>query len=141
VIEDLADDNALRPMVCFQQSLLRALDCSQLTGGQALDLAAKTEGILSSRRLAEKKTAPLFALAAHAGALGAPDRDRRLVTRFGLEFGVLYQFLDDLSDGHLQSEHVFRAQEERTRDLLRPFGSRAAELIDMVEMLSARAAA
>jgi len=88
-VEGIADPFVLEQMVAFQQKVLQVLDCNNLVGGQAMDLA----GGGSSRQLAEKKTAPLFALAARAGVIGA-DMDpveRQAALRFGHEFGVAYQ--------------------------------------------------
>lgn len=125
---------------CFQQKLLRVLDCNSLVGGQAMDLAAPGA---SSRRLAELKTAPLFKLAARAGLLGSPLDEplRRQVTQFGHEFGVSYQLMDDLNDGHAKSREGFEQQLCQTRDLLSPFGMKATEIQDMLDYLEAKSIA
>jgi geranylgeranyl pyrophosphate synthase len=50
--------------------------------------------------IAEKKTASLFAFCCRAGALlrRAPAAEAEALTRFGLNFGMAYQLLDDASD-------------------------------------------
>lgn len=125
---------------CFQQRLLRVLDCNSLVGGQALDLAAPGA---SSRHLAELKTAPLFKLAARAGVLGSPlDKPlRQQATQLGHEFGVAYQLMDDLNDGHAEHREPFEQQLQATRSLLTPFGSKAAEISDMLDYLDAKSIA
>lgn len=125
---------------CFQQKLLRVLDCNSLVGGQAMDLAAPGA---SSRRLAELKTAPLFKLAARAGLLGSPLDEplRRQVTQLGHEFGVSYQLMDDLNDGHATSREAFEEQLAQTRNLLSPFGQKAAEIQEMLDYLEAKSIA
>jgi farnesyl diphosphate synthase len=125
---------------CFQQKLLRVLDCNSLVGGQAMDLAAPGA---SSRRLAELKTAPLFKLASRAGLLGSPLDEplRHQITKLGHEFGVSYQLMDDLNDGHATSREAFEQQLTQTRALLSPFGSKAAEIQEMLDYLEAKSIA
>ncbi len=122
---------------CFQQKLLRVLDCNSLVGGQAMDLASPGA---SSRRLAELKTAPLFKLSARAGLLGSPLDEplRRHITKLGLEFGIAYQLMDDLNDGHANSREPFDHQLADTRSLLAPFNSKSAEIADMLDYLEAK---
>ncbi len=125
---------------CFQQKLLRVLDCNSLVGGQAMDLASPG---CSSRRLAELKTAPLFTLAARAGLLGSPlDKPlRQQTTQLGLEFGISYQLMDDLNDGHATSREPFERQLSDTRSLLTPFGSQSSEISAMLDYLQAKSVA
>lgn len=132
-VEGLTGSFVLEEMVAFQQKVLQVLDCNSLVGGQAMDLA----GGGSSRQLAEKKTAPLFALAARAGVIGASldPVERQAVLRFGHEFGVAYQLADDLADGELRLRTPFEAQMERTRDILAVFGERGAGLKEMLDNL------
>jgi len=129
----IRDPFELEEMVAFQQKVLGALDCNSLVGGQAMDLA----GGGSSRQLAEKKTAPLFALAARAGVIGArlDPVERQAALRFGHEFGVAYQLMDDLADGELRLRAPFEAQMERTRQFLGVFGERGAGLKEMLDNL------
>ncbi|MFO0504506.1 MAG: polyprenyl synthetase family protein [Acidobacteriota bacterium] len=119
---------------CFQQKLLRVLDCNSLVGGQAMDLAAPGA---SSRRLAELKTAPLFQLSAWAGLLGSPfdEPHRHQLSQFGHEFGVSYQLMDDLNDGHASSRAEFEQQLAQTRSLLHPFAAKATEIHEMLDYL------
>ena len=69
-VEGIGDGFVLKSMVAFQQKVLPVLDCNNLVGGQAMDLA----GGGSSRKLAEKKTAG--GVGGHsernAGPAGAP---------------------------------------------------------------------
>ena len=132
-VEGIDDRFELESMVAFQQKVLQVLDCNNLVGGQAMDLA----GSGSSRKLAEKKTAPLFALAARAGILGATldQVDRQAALRFGREFGVAYQLMDDLTDGELRLRAPFESQMRRTREILESFGSRGAGLKEMLDNL------
>ena len=121
--------------MAFQQKVLQVLDCDSLVGGQAIDLA----GGGSSRQLAEKKTAPLFALAARAGVIGASldPVERQAALRFGHEFGVAYQSMDDLADGELRLRTPFEKQMRRTREILGVFGERGAGLKEMLDHLVA----
>lgn len=132
-VEGIRDPFVLESMVDFQQKVLQVLDCNNLVGGQAMDLA----GGGSSRQLAEKKTAPLFALAARAGVIGTniDPLERRAALRFGHEFGVAYQLMDDLADGELRLRAPFELQMERTRELLELFGPRGARLKEMLDNL------
>lgn len=132
-VEGIRDPFVLEQMVAFQQKVLQVLDCNNLVGGQAMDLA----GGGSSRQLAEKKTAPLFALAARAGVIGAgvDPVERQAALRFGHEFGVAYQLMDDLADGELRLRAPFEAQMKRTRETLNVFGSRGAGLKEMLDNL------
>jgi len=132
-VEGIRDRFVLETMVAFQQKVLQVLDCNNLVGGQAMDLADGG----SSRKLAEKKTAPLFALAARAGVLGATldPLERQAALRFGHEFGVAYQLMDDLADGELRLRAPFESQMRRTREILEVFGSRGAGLKEMLDNL------
>jgi geranylgeranyl pyrophosphate synthase len=132
-VEGIADAVELERMVDFQLKVLQVLDCNSLVGGQAADLA----GGGSSRQLAEKKTAPLFALAARAGVIGSTldPVERQAALRFGHEFGVAYQMMDDLHDGDLLQRTPFEMQIDRTRCLLEVFGSRGAGLREMLDNL------
>ena len=133
VVEGIEDPGVLEMMVSFQQKVLQVLDCNNLVGGQAMDLA----GGGSSRQLAEKKTAPLFALAARAGVIGhgIDPVERQMALRFGHEFGVAYQLMDDLADGELRLRAPFEAQMERTRECLGVFGTRGEGLKEMLDTL------
>ncbi|MFN0101830.1 MAG: polyprenyl synthetase family protein [Bryobacteraceae bacterium] len=132
-VEGLHDSRVLAVMVEFQQKLLRVLDCDSLVGGQAMDLA----GGGSSRQLAAQKTAPLFSLAARAGAIGASTDpvERQTAILFGHEFGVAYQLMDDLADGELRLRTPFESQMRRTRGILEGFGERGAGLKEMLDNL------
>ena len=132
-VDGIRDPFVLEAMVAFQQKVLQVLDCNSLVGGQAMDLA----GGGSSRQLAAKKTAPLFALAARAGVIGAEldPVERQAAVRFGHEFGIAYQLMDDLADGELRLRAPFETQMARTREILDVFGSRGGGLKEMLDNL------
>jgi geranylgeranyl pyrophosphate synthase len=83
----------------------------RLCEGQGDDLLVPSANPLVAPRLdeaaylsvCERKTGEGFALAAQLGALAAdaPDAEWR---EFGLEYGVLFQIADDLSDGAARPE-------------------------------------
>lgn len=133
IIGGITASDTLRRMTGFQARLLAGLDCNNLVGGQALDLAGG--GCL--QELAARKTAPLFALAAEAGCLGASVSPvtRRAAIQFGHEFGVAYQLRDDRQDGELRDPALLAAQLQRTRDALIPLGHPAAELTGLLGLL------
>ena len=61
--------------------------------------------------------------------------DRQAALRFGHEFGVAYQLMDDLADGDLRLRAPFEAQMERTRKIGDVFGDRGAGLKEMLDTL------
>ena len=70
--------------------------CSGVTHEIMKDLPASTlYNIIISR-----KTGSLFSLAARFGAMaaGAPDKDIKMMTEFGLRLGNTYQIQDDIKD-------------------------------------------
>lgn len=85
----------------LRRSVGRAVDA--LCRGQLREietLGAPDVTVRQRLRIMRDKTARLFALAAHLGATlgGAEDWVVRRLTRFGLQFGMCLQLLDDLRD-------------------------------------------
>lgn len=120
----------------FQCKLLGVLDPSSLTGGQEMDLAKSG----SRAEINEKKTAPLFRLAVEAGMVGSRlTADEVFALRkFGREFGLAFQLVDDYLDGELASPSVAAEQLRVTRRNLDGFGAEAEPLREMVEDLYER---
>ena len=128
---------------CFQLRLLATLDSNGLIAGQALDLAMTGPRRERNRsRVTGMKTVPLFVLAVEAGALGSesPHGERERLLRFGREFGIAYQMMDDYLDGEIATREVVDRQLARARGVLAPFGDRAGELCGLVDYLHARIA-
>lgn len=80
----------------------RVIGLNGMSGGQALDLAARQGLVLrgAARRLYRQKTTALAAVALGAGARagGAPGRSCAALERFGRDLGWAYQLLDDARD-------------------------------------------
>jgi geranylgeranyl diphosphate synthase type I len=79
---------------------LLAATTRELTRGQVADLAFETRGDVSLEEcldMAAAKTASLLAASAGIGALlaGAPDSTVDALLRFGREFGIAFQLVDD----------------------------------------------
>lgn len=120
----------------FQCKLLAVLDPASLTGGQEMDLA----GSGSRAEINEKKTAPLFRLAVEAGLVGnrlGPNEVFAL-RRFGREFGLAFQLVDDYLDGELAAPSIAERQLRITTRSLAGFGQEAEPLREMVEGLHER---
>ncbi|MEX2318288.1 MAG: polyprenyl synthetase family protein [Bauldia sp.] len=83
--------------------LAEASGTTGMVGGQALDLAAETQGTIGEaniRRMQAMKTGALFRHACEAGAiLGRADAgERRRLADFGGALGLAFQLADDLID-------------------------------------------
>lgn len=141
VVEDVAPGDLGRALD-FQRRLLEVLDCGGLIAGQAMDLQLVGASRDAQRdRLTELKTVPLFQLAVEAGlAFGdaTPDEERELI-RFGRNFGLAYQMMDDLLDGEESSPDRMVEQSERVLECLRPFGGDAYPLEELIHYLHAKA--
>lgn len=88
------------PGACRAAWLL-ASTTRELTRGQIADLAFETRGDVSLEEcldMAAAKTASLLAASAGIGALlaGAPDSTVDALLRFGREFGIAFQLVDDV---------------------------------------------
>jgi geranylgeranyl pyrophosphate synthase len=129
----------------FQLLLLRALDCSSLLAGQALDLELGPCRSLavSEDHVSEFKTVPLFDLAVRAGTLGAnPDANQTaLLSCFGRSYGLAFQMSDNLLDGDACSGALFEEKLTTLRAVIAPFGAASRDLEELVDYLHARIAA
>ncbi len=128
-------------LIDFAQRLLGTLDCSELIAGQALDLELDSGATRpSAETLAALKTAPLFALAARAGLVGAaPDQAAETdLVSFGAEFGVAFQLVDDYRDGELADPAPAHRRLEAARRWLAPYGEAASGLNELVNWLASR---
>lgn len=84
-------------------AVARELGATGIVGGQALDLMARERGVSDLRTLVEthrRKTAPLFRLAATAGAIlsGLPAAERARLEDSLARLGLAFQIVDDLLD-------------------------------------------
>ena len=109
--------------------LAHAAGSLQLVGGQAEDLAARSQplGAAEVEAIHRRKTAALLTASVVAGALlgGADEKQRELLRGFGMDLGVAFQIADDLldRDGDDPCSAVRTLGAEGARQ-------RAAELID-----------
>lgn len=94
----------------------------------------------SRAEINEKKTAPLFRLAVEAGMVGSRlTADEVFALRkFGREFGLAFQLVDDYLDGELAATSVAAEQLRVTCRNLDGFGAEAEPLREMVEDLHER---
>lgn len=124
----------------YQDKLLRTLDVSGLVGGQELDLRAGSTSRFERQRINEKKTVPLFELAAEAGLLcaGPGAEEHRLLRMFARDYGRAYQVVDDYLDGDIDSRNAALSKVNQACRSLAPFGARAAGLLEMTELLRTR---
>lgn len=128
------DDQPL--LAAFQRRLLGVLDCSCLIGGQAMDLRLG-ETDVDPALAAELKTAPLFELAARAGALTAriPDREAANLHRFGRQLGFAFQLVDDVLDGEGQERQVAVDTLNSASAALQTYGEAASPLRQILGFL------
>jgi len=126
----------------FQLQLLRALDCSALIAGQALDLRLIGDLREQQRtRVTELKTVPLFQLAVQAGTLcsNLSHAEAAALRSFGLAFGTAFQTADDYLDGECADVALLEEQLTNARECLSIFGDSATELEGLLSYLHARA--
>lgn len=93
---------SLNERISFIQKLTHASGHQGLIAGQILDLHA-LNCFLSKKQLDEiliKKTALLFACAFNFAAImvKASEQETKLFNKLGLQFGLIFQYLDDLQD-------------------------------------------
>jgi farnesyl diphosphate synthase len=161
VLADPATDPDAETRLALIAALAEAAGHAGMAGGQMLDLtttAATDEAAVI--RLQAMKTGALFRFAAEAGAIvgRAPARERAALARYGETLGLAFQLADDLLDatgstdaagkatakdaarGKATLVSLYGVNKARSRlvDLiaeaaaaLRPFGSRAANLVDL----------
>lgn len=123
----------------FQLALLRTLDCSSLVGGQSMDLTlVGAERDQHRSAVNELKTVPLFQLAVEAGCVSHPGGMPAELESFGRAFGVAFQLTDDLLDGELHDRKILDETYEQCRACLRPYGTDANPLHELVDSLASR---
>lgn len=91
------------------------------------------------------KTGALFAAAAELGAIaaGAPATIRDALGRYGMAFGIAFQFADDADDADFPSAASDRKRRtaeltDEAIGLARPFGARGQPLVELVQWISGR---
>jgi len=134
--------------------LAEAAGSRQLVGGQVDDLGLELEAATRDEIIGihERKTAALFRFAAWGGGrvAAASDEQLELLERFGHQFGLAFQALDDLGDADVSecslllvlseaelSEHI-QTRLDGARAALVPFGEAAAALRALAEMVAGR---
>jgi len=124
------------------EELSQASGAEGMVAGQALDL--KFQGKIKNGKMAKKinilKTAKLFSAAAKIGAMtaGAGDRETKALERFGLDFGLSFQAVDDNLDGDGGEFKETSALVKKAKSDLKIFGSRADRLKCIAEEISKR---
>lgn len=143
LVDNTQASNDDRGRLCqFQLHLLKALDCSALIAGQALDLRLMGDPREQQRtRVTELKTVPLFQLAVQAGALFADlsPAESNALRKFAVAFGTAFQAADDYLDGESFDTHALDEQLTAARDCLSIFGESSVELEGLLSYLHARA--
>lgn len=124
------------------EELSRASGAGGMIGGQALDL--EFQGKAKKKMIAERinilKTAKLFSAAAKIGALTARAQTKEIkaLGRFGLDFGLSFQMVDDNLDGDDGEIKKAASLVEKAKSDLKILGKRADRLKDIIEELSKR---
>jgi geranylgeranyl diphosphate synthase type II len=124
------------------EELSSAIGADGMVGGQALDL--EFCGKKKSKTLTDKinvlKTARLFSAAAKIGALAAGARvaEVKALERFGLDFGLSFQMVDDNLDGDGKDLKRAGILVKKAKNDLKVLGRRADALKEIVEKLSNR---
>lgn len=123
----------------FQIRLLSTLDCGGLIAGQSLDLTLEG-AIRDSNRvhMHELKTVPLFELAVAAGCTYTLGGMPKGLDRFGREFGVAFQIVDDWMDGEVSDRSDVLHQLDEARGCLGSLGLRGGPLHELIDYLDAR---
>ena len=109
--------------------------------GFARDRWVKGQDRVMAKKIDLLKTAKLFSAAAKIGALtaGAQANDIRALERFGLNFGLSFQIVDDYLDGEGPERRKSTASLiEKTKRCLDLFGDSAEGLRNMIECLSGK---
>ncbi|RMH39814.1 MAG: hypothetical protein D6689_15555 [Deltaproteobacteria bacterium] len=126
--------------------LARRAGADELIAGQVDDLAASAEPSFDAiESIHRRKTGALFAAAAELGAIaaraGADARDA--LARWGMAFGVAFQFADDAADGDFPG--TAKARTARAAELVAEaaalaerFGPRGAPLAELARWIGAR---
>ncbi|MDP3791265.1 MAG: polyprenyl synthetase family protein [Candidatus Omnitrophota bacterium] len=118
------------------QEVSEAVGVNGMVGGQALDMEfqdKKDRNILKKINLL--KTAKLFEVSTKAGAIvaGAGRRETAALQKFGLNFGLSFQAVDDLLDGGAGARKEAAVFIERAKKELKIFGKKADKLKAMAD--------
>ncbi len=129
--------------------LARRAGALELLGGQAIDLTAPKESLVtvaSVERLHAAKTGALFAAAAELGAVaaGAPAATCAALGRYGLSIGIAFQHADDRDDHEFEelaeaATERMRVLGEEARAIAASFGGRGARLAAIAAFFASQA--
>jgi geranylgeranyl pyrophosphate synthase len=116
------------------ESLSRLAGSRALVGGQAEDLAFRSEGATEATvcGIHAQKTAALFcfAVAGAAGTVAAPPDVQACLARFAENYGLAFQLTDDLLDARTDECSILAVlPEERARERLEERGQAALEAL------------
>jgi len=96
------------------QTLAKRAGARGMIGGQMIDIQAAGTDLSESLLLSmhELKTAALFTAALEFGAIvgGANDKELQLISKFGRDFGISFQIIDDLLDVTASTEVLGKSQ-------------------------------
>ena len=124
------------------EELSSAIGVEGMVRGQALDLEFQNRAKKSTiaERINILKTAKLFSATAKIGArsAGAGEKEVKALGRFGLDFGLSFQMLDDSLDGDGEERSKTASLVKKAKSDLKILGKRADRLKDIVEELSKR---
>ena len=137
VVEQPCAVEDLPRLVRFQEHLLGTLDCDGLIAGQAMDLGVA--GSHDRGDISDRKTVPLFELAARAGTLFSNPSLEPPLIEFGRAYGSAFQAVDDYLDDEPVSRPWVQARIEIARAALRQTRA-ATDLAELVDLLEERIA-
>jgi geranylgeranyl diphosphate synthase type II len=121
------------------EELSLAIGVEGMVGGQALDLEfqGKAKNNTIAGRINTLKTAKLFSAAAKIGArsAGARAEEIKALERFGLDFGLSFQIMDDFIDGESADNIEAKKLAETANKELAIFGGRARKLKEISDFI------
>ena len=117
------DPSLVGPMTL---ALAEGAGAAGMVGGQQIDLAPKA----NVHEIHEKKTAALFKVSTHLGALAARSPRADHLARYGLHLGLAFQAVDDILDAH----------EKGRRNVACIYGLKQAQRLAAREVAAAKAA-
>jgi len=124
------------------EELSNAIGAEGMVRGQALDLefSLKAKKNIMAEKINILKTAKLFSAAAKIGAMtaGARTQEIKVLGRFGLDFGLSFQMVDDELDGGGGDRSKAASLVKKAKRNLKILGKRADRLKNMIEELSKR---
>jgi len=137
--------SSFKPVVGIKiiKELSDAIGAHGMVAGQALDLEFQdtVRGNALTKKIDLLKTAKLFSAATKIGALtaGGSTNEIKALEKFGLDFGLSFQIVDDYLDGRCsQRRKSITSLIEKAKSDLNIFGRNAENLRNMVECLSRR---